>query len=92
MLNAYASSGPNLLSWSNAGGLTVITGILFRNYINQYPATNSSVKNAQGTDITSYYGGHTIKGHLGNSKKIPLQNNILSATVTEEFVAGYWFI
>ena len=60
-----------------------------RNYINQYPATNSSVKNAQGTDITSYYGGHTIKGHLGNSKKIPLQNNILSATVTNRLSTDF---
>ena len=60
-----------------------------KNYINQYPATNSSVKNAQGTDITSYYGGHTIKGHLGNSKKIPLQNNILSATVTDRLSTDF---
>tara|TARA_B100000925_G_scaffold13825_2_gene9653 strand:- start:1140 stop:2126 length:987 start_codon:yes stop_codon:yes gene_type:complete len=39
-------------------------------YGNQYPATDSSVKAAADTNVTSYYSGGGVNGHLGNSERI----------------------
>lgn len=50
------------------------------NYGNQYPATNSSVRDAQNTNITSYYSGGTVRGHLGNSESINANSTVFSAT------------
>ena len=49
------------------------------NYGNQYPATDSSVRNAQNTNITSYYSGGTVRGHLGSSRKIAGDSVVLGA-------------
>ena len=47
---------------------------------NQYPATDSSVKQAANTNVKSYYGGGTVKGHLGNNQSIPGDSVVLSAS------------
>ena len=39
-------------------------------YGNQYPATDSSVKAAADTNVSSYYSGGGVNGHLGNSERI----------------------
>lgn len=39
-------------------------------YINQYPATNSSVKNAADTSVNSYYTTDNVSGHYGNSEGV----------------------
>ena len=49
------------------------------NYGNQYPATDSSVRDAQNTNITSYYSGGTVRGHLGSSRKIAGDSVVLGA-------------
>lgn len=39
-------------------------------YGNQYPATDSSVKAAADTNVTSYYSGGSVNGHFGNRERI----------------------
>lgn len=50
-------------------------------YGNQYPATDSSVKNASDTNVSSYYSGGSVRGHFGNSETISGDSNVLGATV-----------
>jgi len=50
-------------------------------YGNQYPATDSSVKAAADTNVTSYYGGGSVRGHLGNSERIAGDTFVLGAVV-----------
>ena len=50
-------------------------------YGNQYPATDSSVKAAANTNVTSYYSGGTVRGHLGSSRKIAGDSVVLGASV-----------
>ena len=52
-----------------------------RNFGNQYPATNSSVKDAANTNVASYYSGGTVRGHLGSSRKIAGDSVVLGASV-----------
>ena len=54
------------------------------NYGNQYPATNSSVKDAANTNITSYYGGGKVNGHLGNSQVVRGPLDVLGAQTRSE--------
>ena len=54
-------------------------------YVNQYPATDTEVKNAANTNITSYYSGGSVRGHRGARESIPLtQSGVMSATVRSE--------
>ena len=50
-------------------------------YINQYPATDSSVKEAGETNIKGYYTGQTVRGHYGNSQTVNAPNNLGGASV-----------
>tara|TARA_B100000029_G_scaffold460865_1_gene492176 strand:+ start:2715 stop:3626 length:912 start_codon:yes stop_codon:yes gene_type:complete len=50
-------------------------------YINQYPATDSSVKEAGETNIKQYYSGQTVRGHYGNSQTVNAPNDLGGATV-----------
>ena len=47
---------------------------------NQYPATDSSVKQAANTNVKSYYSGGNVKGHLGNNQSISGDSVVLSAS------------
>ena len=54
-------------------------------YVNQYPATDTEVKEAANTDITTYYSGGSVRGHRGARETISLsQPGVLSATVHPE--------
>ena len=63
-----------------------LTGIINQPYKplasfgNQYPATDSSVKQAANTNVTSYYSGGNVSGHLGNNKRISGDTVVLNAT------------
>ena len=48
-------------------------------YVNQYPATDSEVKEAANTDITSYYSGGTARGHRGARETIPTPSGVTAA-------------
>jgi hypothetical protein len=57
-------------------------------YINQYPATNSSVKNAADTSINSYYTTDNVRGHYENIEGVtPAAAQLYGATV----VGGTFF-
>jgi len=47
---------------------------------NQYPATDSSVKQAANTNVTSYYSSGNVTGHLGNNQSISGDSVVLSAS------------
>ncbi len=54
-------------------------------YVNQYPATDSEVKEASSTNISSYYSGGSARGHRGARETISLsQPGVQSATVRSE--------
>lgn len=60
-----------------------------KNYGNQYPATDSAVKNAADTDITSYYTTSKVNGHLGNSVNLSVQPNVTNAKVRSELTIDF---
>jgi hypothetical protein len=60
-----------------------------KNFGNQYPATDSSVKSAAGTDITSYYTTSKVSGHLGNSLSLTVQPNVINAKVRSELTIDF---
>lgn len=47
---------------------------------NQYPATDSSVKQAANTNVTSYYSSGNVRGHLGNNQSISGDSVVLGAS------------
>ena len=54
-------------------------------FVNQYPATDTEVKEAANTDITTYYSGGSVRGHRGARETISLsQPGVQSATVRSE--------
>ena len=54
-------------------------------YVNQYPATDTEVKEAANTNITTYYSGGSVRGHRGARESIPLKTpRVLSAAVHPE--------
>ena len=64
---------------------TILTGIIvppykeLAAYVNQYPATDSEVKEASSTNISSYYSGGTVRGHRGARETIPTPSGVNSA-------------
>ena len=48
-------------------------------YVNQYPATDSEVKEASSTNISSYYSGGTVRGHRGARETIPTPSGVNAA-------------
>lgn len=64
---------------------TPLTGVIvppykqLASYVNQYPATDSEVKEAANTDITSYYSGGTARGHRGARETIPTPSGVTAA-------------
>ena len=60
-----------------------------KNYGNQYPATDSAVKNAADTDITNYYTTSKVNGHLGNSLNLSVQPNVTNAKVRSELTIDF---
>ena len=54
-------------------------------FVNQYPATDTEVKEAANTDITTYYSGGSVRGHRGARESIRLKTpRVLSAAVHPE--------
>mgnify|MGYP003119545555 FL=1 len=70
---------------------TPLTGVInppykeLASFANQYPATDTEVKEAANTDITTYYSGGSVRGHRGARETISLsQPGVQSATVRSE--------
>ena len=53
-------------------------------YVNQYPATDTEVKEAFNTNITTYYSGGSVRGHRGPRESIPLKTPRVLSTVHPE--------
>ena len=70
---------------------TPLTGVInppykqLASFVNQYPATDTEVKEAANTDITTYYSSGKVRGHRGATESIPLKTpRVLSAVVHPE--------